>query len=228
MTPLSPLDSLSQDCFLYFVSSHHLHSTANILGLCGTPKLNSKSIRVLICRFLRSCHSNLKFGVKGARSSLRPPPKSYSHLLRHPFDLIIMHITIRNLTTEPISARTYPAPSKFALHRHAEEGVSLGNQLILPPSLDVTTILPKGFKRELILQRPKESHVSPVSQPTSPMTEKKPLLEAEVGEEWHIHPEGLKIQFSMSISATWQVVPVPAGCPWRVFTRRVRCCVASI
>ncbi|KAF8881953.1 PLC-like phosphodiesterase [Gymnopilus junonius] len=129
-----------------------------------------------------------------------------------------MHITIRNLTTEPITAHTYPASSRFNVLRRAEEGTSSGNRFILPPSLDITIILPKGFKRELVLQQPKDSQAVRSTGENTPVVETSPLLDAK---EWHIHPEGFKIQFSMTFSASWQAVPVPGDCPWRAFIRRV-------
>lgn len=39
---------------------------------------------------------------------------------------------------------------------------------------------------------------------------------------WKINPEGLLIQLSLTLGALWKVIPVPDGCPWRIYLTRVR------
>ncbi|CAA7267006.1 unnamed protein product [Cyclocybe aegerita] len=77
-----------------------------------------------------------------------------------------------------------------------------------------STTLVKGFRREIILRR---TYQPDVAEPAATPGIEELLLE----KDWHIHPEGFKIRFSMTLSASWQVVPVPVGCPWRVFTSRI-------
>jgi len=141
-----------------------------------------------------------------------------------------MIITILNLTATAITAHTYPTPSKFTATSFRYKDVenpasdnSTSAEFILLPSQNFTTVLPKGFTRELILRQDDKHDQSRSTKDISGLSaleiENKALLD---NKEWHIHPEGFQIRFSMSLGASWQVVPVPDHCPWRIYTRRVR------
>jgi 1-phosphatidylinositol phosphodiesterase len=128
-----------------------------------------------------------------------------------------MLLTIRNLTDEPIAGHTYPSPSKFSASLQAgAKAPPSASEFLLQPLLNFSTILPKGTRRELILRR-SQNGPEPLRANFPNTVEKARLLD----NEWHIHPEGFKIRFSMTFSASWQVVKVPLGCPWRVYTSRV-------
>ena len=128
-----------------------------------------------------------------------------------------MLLTIRNLTDEPITAHTYPSPSKFSASFQAgTKAPPSANEFLLQPLLNFTTILPKGIRRELILRRSLNGP-EPLRTNTPNTIEKARLLDNES----HIRPEGFKIRFSTTFSASWQMVKVPRECPWRVYTSRV-------
>lgn len=137
-----------------------------------------------------------------------------------------MLITIRNLTTEPITAHTYPSSSSKFLCLSKDPGnvAFSSDTLSLLPCLDVTTRLPKGLRREIILspQIPTIDDVRASNKLDTPIivrvTDQKGSLDDK---EWHIHPQGFKISFSMTFASSWRFVPVSDSCPWRVFIRRV-------
>jgi len=125
-----------------------------------------------------------------------------------------MLLTIRNLTDKPITAHTYPSPSKLSAGFQAgTKAPPSASEFLLQPLVNSSTILPKGTRRELILRRsqngPELSRANSV--------EKANLLDYD----WDIHSEGFKIRFSTTFSASWQVVKMPRECPWRVYRTRV-------
>lgn len=121
-----------------------------------------------------------------------------------------MLLTIRNLSADPILAYTAPSSSKFNIRR-SSSSTSPNDEFLLQPSIDFTTLLPKGRGRELIIRAARSGALTPDSNSATELVEK----------EWHIHPESFKIRFSLALVASWQVVNVPRGCPWWVFTSRV-------
>lgn len=110
-----------------------------------------------------------------------------------------MQLTIRNLTGERLTARQYPEIHKFSVKK-AREQQTASPEYLIEPAVDFTTTLPKGFHRHIFLQG-KQDYFSI--------------------KEWQIHPEGLRIRLALSLGATWQVVPLPNGCPWRIYIARV-------
>lgn len=128
-----------------------------------------------------------------------------------------MLLTIRNLTDEPIAAHTYASPSKFSAGFQAgTKWPPSASEFLLQPLLNFSTTLPKGIRRELILRR-SQNGPELLRANSLNTVEKEKLL----NDELDIHPEGFKIRFSTTFSASWQVVKVPRECPWRVYTARV-------
>lgn len=121
-----------------------------------------------------------------------------------------MLLTIRNLSTDAILAHTPSTPSKFNIRRSGT-ATSPPDEFLLQPSIDFTTLLPKGRSRELIIRTARSKTSSLDSNSATGLVEK----------EWHIHPESFKIRFSLVLAASWQFVDTPKGCPWWVFTSRV-------
>lgn len=120
-----------------------------------------------------------------------------------------MLLTIRNLSADPILAHTPSTSSKFNIRRSSS--ASLNDEFLLQPSIDFTTLLPKGHSRELIIRAARSGTSTPDSNSATDLVEK----------EWRIHPGSFKIRFSLALAPSWQVVDVPKGCPWWVFTSRV-------
>ena len=128
-----------------------------------------------------------------------------------------MLLTIRNLTDEPIVAHTYPSPSKFSARFQAgTKAPPSASELILQPLLNFSTTLPKGIRRELLLRR-SPNGAEPLRANSPNIVEKVGLLDNGCD----THPEGFKVRFSTTFSASWQVVKVPRECPWKVYTARV-------
>lgn len=126
-----------------------------------------------------------------------------------------MLLTIRNLTDEPIAAHTYPAPSKFtATFRSGTKPSPSASEFIVQPLLNFSTTLPKGIRRELILRR-SQNGPEPLRANSPNTAEKAGLLDNG------IHPEGFKIRFPTTFSASWKVAKLPRECPWRVYTSRI-------
>jgi 1-phosphatidylinositol phosphodiesterase len=122
-----------------------------------------------------------------------------------------MLLTIRNLSTDAITGRTTPTRNKFHIHRRANN-FSSTDEFLIYPSADFTTSLSKGDEREIVIL---QTRAGPDVSDTASVT-------GLVEKEWHIHPESFKIRLSLTLEASWQVVDVPKGCPWRVYTSRVR------
>jgi len=128
-----------------------------------------------------------------------------------------MLLTVRNLTNEPIVVHTHPSPSKFSAGFLAgTKAPHSASEFLLQPLLNSSTTLPRGIRRELILQRT-QNGPEPL-QANSPNTVEKGNL---LGNGRDTHLEGFKIRISMMCLASWQVVKVPRECPWRVYTIRV-------
>lgn len=123
-----------------------------------------------------------------------------------------MLLTIRNLTEEPIAAYTHPSSLRT---RTKVKALPSASEFLLQPSLDFITTLPKGIRRELILWN-SQNGPDPLQPNSSDADEKAGLLD-----KWHTHPEGFKIQVSVTFAASWQLVKVPQECPWRVYINRV-------
>ena len=123
-----------------------------------------------------------------------------------------MIVTIRNLTDEHIIAETHPTSSKLGVKSKRTKTWQLPSNLVLQPSCRLTTRLPKG---ELILHA--HSCTSDVSN-LSFSDEKTPILE----EGWFFDPASLKISLSTIFTKSWNVVPVPHGSKWRIFSLKVR------
>ncbi|KAF8164017.1 PLC-like phosphodiesterase [Pholiota molesta] len=86
-----------------------------------------------------------------------------------------------------------------------------GHEFLIYPSADFTTSLSKGHEREIVIR---QTRAGPDVSDTASVT-------GLVEKEWHIHPESFKIRLSLTLEASWQVVDVPKGCPWRVYTSRI-------
>ena len=122
-----------------------------------------------------------------------------------------MIVTIQNLTDEPIIAQTYSTSSKLGIKPSSKRTLPL-RSLVLQPSCRLTTRLPKG---ELILHAHSRTGVPKL---TFFDDEKASNLEEE---GWLFDPVGHKISLS-TISTSWNVVPLPHGSIWRIFSLRVR------
>jgi len=132
-----------------------------------------------------------------------------------------MLLTIRNLTGEPITARTCPTPHKFNIQNLGKAnsdaaGHSQVVEYIIHPLAESSMTLPKGFRKHVVLRRTSELP-NQESELSVPKVEEKALLD----KEWDVNPEGFKIRFSMTLSASWQVVPVATDSPWRIFCTKV-------
>lgn len=133
-----------------------------------------------------------------------------------------MLLTIRNLSEEPISAHTIPAPSKFGVSRvsgQLRSGPPTEPELILHPSVDFSTTLAKGLSRELVLHR--LGYRKDDGQQLSKFPSTATVVERAGERVWHVDPEGFKIRFSMMGSASWQPISVESQCPWRIYCNRV-------
>lgn len=121
-----------------------------------------------------------------------------------------MLLTIQNLSADPIVAHRHHKPSKFNVRRNGRPTAPL-DEFHLPPSSSYTTSLAKGPGSEIVIRHDGNGSITPDSTSATGLATK----------EWHIHPDSFKIDFSLALGASWQVIDVPKGCPWVIFKSRV-------